>query len=462
MISFSGDATDTEDGTLPASAYTWSIDFLHEGHVHPGAPITGVKSGTFTIPTIGHDFSGFTRYRITLTVTDSDGLTDTQSVTVSPTKVNLTFDTVTGRAHAVPRRHRQDRAIRLRHALGFSHTIEARNQTLAATTYTFASWSDGGAQTAHDRRAQFRPVLHRDLHGHATPAPARLCAGECRHSADQSNASHGDVHGAQTAGNTNILAIGWNNATSNITSVTDSAGNVYQIAVSDRRRGRAQPGDLLRDQHQSGAAGTNTVTVRSTTRAVRRSPHHGIQRHRPVNPFDATACDADGGCRTLMTCGRRFLRPVRLPVPPHPRGAPRRTRLRGLRGTPWRLPLGGCRLEARLATRLEQRVTFASRGGGRGAAPRRARGAGAVRVSSLLGWGASRRHGASRSARQSFEQARQGSNPGRRGWSSLCCRYTTGLWRGSGRPGSNGPLRSGVPVLFRLSYVRVKREASGR
>src|SRR5204863_2495067 len=36
VITFSGTATDTEDGTLPASAYTWNIDFLHEGHVHPG------------------------------------------------------------------------------------------------------------------------------------------------------------------------------------------------------------------------------------------------------------------------------------------------------------------------------------------------------------------------------------------------------------------------------------------
>ena len=30
---------------------------------------------------------------------------------------------------------------------GFSHTIEARNQASGATSYTFGSWSDGGAQT---------------------------------------------------------------------------------------------------------------------------------------------------------------------------------------------------------------------------------------------------------------------------------------------------------------------------
>ena len=93
MISFSATATDVEDGALPASAYTWEIDFLHEGHVHPGTPLTGVTSGTFTIPTSGHDFGGNTRYRITLTVTDSDGLQSSRSATVYPEKVNLNFDT---------------------------------------------------------------------------------------------------------------------------------------------------------------------------------------------------------------------------------------------------------------------------------------------------------------------------------------------------------------------------------
>src|SRR4029453_13209245 len=91
VIRFNGEAPDVEDGPLPASAYTWNIDFLHEGHVHPGTPITGVKTGTFTIPTSGHDFSGNTRYRITLTAVDYTGLTETKSVTIYPEKVNLSF-----------------------------------------------------------------------------------------------------------------------------------------------------------------------------------------------------------------------------------------------------------------------------------------------------------------------------------------------------------------------------------
>ena len=146
VISYQGDGTDPDDGSLPNSAFTWNIDFLHEGHVHPGTPVTGVRGGSFTIPTSGHDFSGNTRYRITLTVKDSDGLTSSKSVTVWPTKVNLTFNSLPsgrtlyldGIAKVTPFTY--DTLV------GFNHTIEARNQISGNTSYTFASWSDGGGQ----------------------------------------------------------------------------------------------------------------------------------------------------------------------------------------------------------------------------------------------------------------------------------------------------------------------------
>jgi glucose/arabinose dehydrogenase/PKD repeat protein/fibronectin type 3 domain-containing protein len=147
VISYSGNATDPEDGNLPASAYTWNIDFLHDTHVHPGTAITGIKAGTFVIPTSGHDFSGSTRYRITLTVTDSNGLKDTKSVVIWPQKVNLSFDTspsgltvyVDGIARTTP--------FVLDTLVGFNQTIEARDQTSGGNSYSFDSWSDGGAQS---------------------------------------------------------------------------------------------------------------------------------------------------------------------------------------------------------------------------------------------------------------------------------------------------------------------------
>jgi glucose/arabinose dehydrogenase/PKD repeat protein len=148
VISLSGDGTDPEDGQLPASAFTWNIDFLHDGHVHPGQVITGSKTGSLSIPTTGHDFRGNTRYRISLTVTDSSGLTTSTVAFIWPEKVNLTFGTapasgltlyLDGIATTAP--------FTIDTLIGFGHTIEARSQTLGANVYTFASWSDGGAQT---------------------------------------------------------------------------------------------------------------------------------------------------------------------------------------------------------------------------------------------------------------------------------------------------------------------------
>jgi glucose/arabinose dehydrogenase len=146
VINYSGDGTDPDDGTLPASAFTWNIDFLHDGHVHPGTPITGVKSGSFTIPTSGHDFEGNTRYRITLTVKDSTGLTSSQAVTIYPQKVNLSFDTVpSGRTLYLDGIAKTTPFV-YDTLIGFNHTIEARDQSSGTTNYTFSSWSDGGGQ----------------------------------------------------------------------------------------------------------------------------------------------------------------------------------------------------------------------------------------------------------------------------------------------------------------------------
>ncbi len=145
-IVVTGDATDIEDGELPAGAFTWTVDFLHAGHVHPGLPTVGAKSFVFEIPATGHDFSGDTRYRITLSVTDSDGLQASQFVVIHPDKVNLNFDSVPsglvinidGLPHTTPFVY--DTLV------NFNHTIQAPNQIVGPTSYTFTSWSDGGAQ----------------------------------------------------------------------------------------------------------------------------------------------------------------------------------------------------------------------------------------------------------------------------------------------------------------------------
>jgi glucose/arabinose dehydrogenase/PKD repeat protein len=146
VISYGGDGTDDQGATLPASAFTWDIDFLHEGHVHPGVHEVGVKSGVFLVPTSGHDFSGDTRYRFTLTVTLPNGLTDVESVTVWPSKVNLTFDTLPAGLTIHLDGIAQPTPLVYDTLIDFQHDIEAPDQSTVTTIYTFDDWSDGGTQ----------------------------------------------------------------------------------------------------------------------------------------------------------------------------------------------------------------------------------------------------------------------------------------------------------------------------
>ena len=120
VIAYAGTGTDPEDGTLPASAFTWRVDFHHDTHVHPFiAPTTGARSGSFTIPTSG-ETSANVWYRIYLTVQDSDGLTQTTQRDILPRKSRLTLATnpagpsaqarwPAGRDAVVLRQRRRDR-----------------------------------------------------------------------------------------------------------------------------------------------------------------------------------------------------------------------------------------------------------------------------------------------------------------------------------------------------------------
>lgn len=94
VVAFEASATDVEDGTLPASAFSWNIDLFHEdipgaGHSHPGASPQGVKSGTFTASNQGEKTPNVW-YRFTVKVTDSNGLTGTAFVDIKPNLVDVT------------------------------------------------------------------------------------------------------------------------------------------------------------------------------------------------------------------------------------------------------------------------------------------------------------------------------------------------------------------------------------
>ena len=95
VITFSGSATDPQDGTLPPSALTWTLILHHCPSELPRAPVADVRrvaSGSFTAP--DHEYPSYLELR--LTATDSGGLTDTKSVRLDPRTVTLTFQTTPG------------------------------------------------------------------------------------------------------------------------------------------------------------------------------------------------------------------------------------------------------------------------------------------------------------------------------------------------------------------------------
>jgi hypothetical protein len=112
--------------------------------VHPGGRFNGVRRFELPIPIAsGHDFVGNTRYRVSLTATDSDRLENLASVTVYPEKVNLSFQSVPngrtikidGLSYVTP--FLKDSLV------NYQHAVEA----VDTSDHIFSSWSDGGAQT---------------------------------------------------------------------------------------------------------------------------------------------------------------------------------------------------------------------------------------------------------------------------------------------------------------------------
>jgi glucose/arabinose dehydrogenase/PKD repeat protein len=311
VVTFSGAATDP-DGVLSPSSYVWTVDFLHDSHVHPGSPSAGT-SGTFTIPTSGHDFSGNTRFRITLTVTDADGLKASRSAIIWPTKVNLTFDTapsgltlyLDGIAHTG--RFVYDSLV------GFHHTIEARDQASGTNTYTFSSWSDGGSQQ-HLLVVPANPPPSYTATYRVASAPVPITFVQVNAATPQTNQSVVTVPytNAQSAGDTNILAIGWNNTTSTITSVVDSAGNTYRLAVPKAAASGLSQAIWYSSNIKASAAGANTVTVTFSAATpyvdIRALEYGGLD---PVNPFDvgtsASGNSASANSGTVTTTGSNEL-----------------------------------------------------------------------------------------------------------------------------------------------------------
>ena len=170
LISFSGSATDTQDGTIPASRLTWELVMNHcpsNCHTHPIQTFAGVASGSFNTP--DHEYPS--HLELKLTATDTAGASTTTSVRLNPRTVDLTFLSnpagvqlaVNGTSATAP----FTRTV----IQGSNNTVSAVSpQTVAGNTYTFTAWSDGGAQT-HSIVAGTTPANFTASYNVSVPGP---------------------------------------------------------------------------------------------------------------------------------------------------------------------------------------------------------------------------------------------------------------------------------------------------
>lgn len=146
-IRFLGSATDAEDGTLPASAFSWKVMLHHHEHEHPFlGPLTGVTQGQFTVPATGHGPDD-THYVIRLTVTDADGLTTTTEVELEPEHSALGLQTEPFGLPLLVDAENTPTPTALESLVGFTHVVEAPAIAMVGgQAYAFQCWSDGGAR----------------------------------------------------------------------------------------------------------------------------------------------------------------------------------------------------------------------------------------------------------------------------------------------------------------------------
>jgi hypothetical protein len=145
-IQYTGIGTDLEDGSLPASAFTWQVIFHHNTHTHPFIPPTsGSKSGSFVIPTTG-ETSADVWYRIHLTVKDKNGQTHASFRDVRPRTATIRLATSPSSLRVLLDGQPVPTPASVVSVVGIKRTLGVVSpQTVGNTTYVFQSWSNGGA-----------------------------------------------------------------------------------------------------------------------------------------------------------------------------------------------------------------------------------------------------------------------------------------------------------------------------
>ena len=147
VVTFSGTATDAEDGDLPASRLVWNAILRHcpaDCHDHSIGRWAGTAGGSVTVP--DHEYPAHLELR--LTATDAGGQATTVTRRLDPRTSTLTLATLPAGLDVALGQRTATAPLAGTLIVGGSTSVSAPSpQTLGGGSYRFQSWSDGGTQS---------------------------------------------------------------------------------------------------------------------------------------------------------------------------------------------------------------------------------------------------------------------------------------------------------------------------
>jgi uncharacterized repeat protein (TIGR01451 family) len=269
VINFSGHGTDAEDGSIPASSMRWDVVMQHcpsDCHTHTITSFTGVSSGSFTAP--DHEYPS--HIDLTLTVTDSAGVSTASTVSLYPQTVDLTFATSPAGLQLGLNTTAQAAPFTKTVIIGSSNSVSAGSpQDLNNVRYQFSTWSDGGAAshsivapaTATTYTATYSPISAdvRIVKTGSSNAGAR----QATFSLAVTNAGPASA-AAVVVRDTLPSKLSYVSATSSVGSCSVAGGTVT-CTLGTLASGAAATVTIVTTAKQYNGTVTNTATVSSTT-----------------------------------------------------------------------------------------------------------------------------------------------------------------------------------------------------
>jgi glucose/arabinose dehydrogenase len=148
VVNLTGSATDAENGTLAANRLSWTVILHHNTHTHPFlGPVTG-SPVAMTCPAPEDLQATDTSYlEVRLTATDLENLSSTVVRNFQPLKVPITIQTSPTGLVIPVNGFNQTGPSTFNSWADWVLNVDAPNQGLNGTNYTWTSWSDGGART---------------------------------------------------------------------------------------------------------------------------------------------------------------------------------------------------------------------------------------------------------------------------------------------------------------------------